>query len=304
MRLRKVLAVASLLVATSLPASAAHGWSGYHWARPSTGGAAITVYNSTTTTNTAWGTHLSKSLFGDSSNPNTLNRRGWNNSAVLALTLAAGATDSGTRSSCPAVSNAVRVCNYTYGSTGWLGLASINVVSGSTVHIAWGTSKMNDTYFASGYPETEKRHVMCQEVGHDFGLGHTSENGTSQNTCMDYYSNTSATDWKSTGPNQHDFDQLAVQAHYSGTTTKSFDPNGSDLISEGLESQLISAFSFDLNEEWQWGTPTDFNDEGRPIVYELKLGTNADGEEQSIITYVRWAEQSDRDRVGAARLQQ
>ena len=75
---------------------------------------------------------------------------------------------------------------------------------------------MNDSY-ANYYNSdaNEAPHVMCQEVGHDFGLGHTSENGTSQNTCMDYYRNTSNSDWTSTGPNQHDFDMLVTQHHAS-----------------------------------------------------------------------------------------
>jgi hypothetical protein len=47
---------------------------------------------------------------------------------------------------------------------------------------------------------------MCQELGHTIGLGHTSEDGSSQNTCMDY--STSST---SVSPNSHDYNQLASQ---------------------------------------------------------------------------------------------
>ncbi len=63
---------------------------------------------------------------------------------------------------------------------------------------------------------------MCQEVGHTLGLGHTSEDGSSQNTCMDYFSNTgaNATSTQSTEPNQHDYDQLAlIYGHLDSTTT-------------------------------------------------------------------------------------
>jgi hypothetical protein len=45
---------------------------------------------------------------------------------------------------------------------------------------------------------------MCQEVGHLFGLGHTSEGGSSQGTCMDY-SNSPDSQW----PNAQDYDMLA-----------------------------------------------------------------------------------------------
>ena len=287
MRHRNVLvaliALVVLLVA-AVPASASHAWGSYHWGRScSTCAANITIYDSTATTNTAWGTHLNRSVFGDPSNPNTANRRGWNDSAALTLTITAGGNSSTTRSSCPVVNNAIRVCNYTYGSNGWLGLASINTVSGTT-HIAYGTAKMNDTYFnGGGYPETEKRHVMCQEVGHDFGLNHTSTNGSSQNTCMDYYSNTSGSDWASTGPNQHDFDQLLTQHHWGA---KTFLPG---------EFAAVNAYRFpgddNLNEPWQWGTPQGFDPQGRANLFKIDLGTDAEGNEYAIWTRVIWADE-------------
>ena len=297
MRHRNYLVAIVVLLVCTTPLFASHGWGSYHWARVGTSPASIVVYDSTATTNTTWGTQLNKSVFGDSSNPNSTDRRGWNNSAVIALSISAAANDASTRSSCSPVSNAVRVCNYTYGSNGWLGLASINTVSGSTVHIAWGTAKMNDTYFSSGYPSTEKRHVMCQEVGHTFGLGHTSTDGSSQNTCMDYYQNTSSTDWTSSGPNQHDFDQLAVQAHYSGVTTKSVGGVAMAAFSAVTTEQLVKALRFvgdgELNEQWQWGTPVEWDNQGRAISFHLDLGTDGDGNEHAITTFVTWADPSD-----------
>ena len=278
---RNTLVFLVLCLVAAVPAFASHGWGSYHWGKScATCAASITVYDSTVTTNTSWPTHLNRAIFGDSSNPNTANRRGWNDSAALALSIASGSTTASTRSSCPAVSNAVRVCNYNYGSNGWLGLATINTVSGSTVHIAWGTAKMNDTYFASGYPNTEKRHVMCQEVGHDFGLGHTSENGSSQNTCMDYYQNTSASDWTSTGPNQHDFDQILTQMHWGA---KVFLPGESLRV---MGDELPS----DFNEPWQWGTPVGFDLQGRPNLFKFDLGEDALGNEHAFWTRVIWAD--------------
>src|SRR5215212_8456566 len=275
MRFRHIsLSLLLILLLGVVPAFASHGWGSYHWPRScSTCAANITVYDTTAATNTNWSDHLNKALFGDGANPNTANRRGWNDSAALALTRS---FSSASRSSCAAVSNAVRVCNYTYGSTGWLGLAQISTTSGTT-HIAWGTTKINDTYFDTGsYPNTEKRHVMCQEVGHDFGLGHTSENGSSQNTCMDYYRNTSSSDWTSTGPNQHDFDQLLTQHHW-----------GAALPPVVLSISEISAAADadgDLSEPWQWGTPFEWDAHGRAVGFELELGGRA------IFTFVRWAD--------------
>jgi hypothetical protein len=65
---------------------------------------------------------------------------------------------------------------------------------------------------------------MCQEVAHTFGLDHQSTDGSSQNSCMDYFSNTgaNATSTLSTRPNAHDFDELnIIYAHLDSTTTVS-----------------------------------------------------------------------------------
>jgi hypothetical protein len=64
------------------------------------------------------------------------------------------------------------------------------------------------------------QHVICQEIGHTFGLAHQDESGISLNTCMDYYHNTSASDTKSTHPNQHDYDELVtIYSHLDSSTT-------------------------------------------------------------------------------------
>lgn len=67
-----------------------------------------------------------------------------------------------------------------YGSTGWLGLASIIRSSGCTIYE--GRSQLNRTYLDNGnYSRRNKKHVACQEVGHLFGLHH---NTSATNTCM------------------------------------------------------------------------------------------------------------------------
>jgi len=134
----------------------------------------------------------------------------------------AGATDGKTRRRCPAVSGKIRVCNDTYGNNGWLGLAQI-WVSGS--HITQGVVKVNDTYFSTATYNTPpwRNLVMCQEVGHTFGLDHQDENFSNPNlgTCMDYTNDpdggpggASSTDPSNEHPNAHDYEQLGlIYAH-------------------------------------------------------------------------------------------
>ena len=82
--------------------------------------------------------------------------------------------------------------NGNYGNTGWLGLASIWVSRGKNKHIVRGESKMNEYYITlDGYDgfneEVEFKHVLCQEIGHTFGLDHNREGATGgepDDTCM------------------------------------------------------------------------------------------------------------------------
>lgn len=192
--MRRFLAVSlaslALLVAGSAPATATHAWGNYHWSR------AANPFNVALGDNLTpdWDGYL-VTASGD-----------WSQSTVLATSIQPG---SSTGKRCRASAGTVQVCNASYGRNGWLGLASI-WLSGS--HIVQGTVKVNDTYFVmAAYNNTsEKLHVMCQEVGHTFGLAHQDESGASLNTCMDYYHNTSDADTKSTHPNQHDYDELVT----------------------------------------------------------------------------------------------
>ena len=171
-----VLTAFLVVVIFPINSYANHSWGNYHWARTSNPFTLKVVDSTTSGWTTAQNTAISD----------------WSASSVLNLTKEQGSETASSRSACTMIAGKVRSCNYTYGSNGWLGLASINITGG--VHITQGSSKMNDTYFnTSTYNNpNEKLHVICQEIGHTFGLGHTITNGTSQNTCMDYFSNTGA----------------------------------------------------------------------------------------------------------------
>ena len=191
--MKRILAAVALVVAVMAmgagTASASHSWSTYHWGRTAN---PFTIKVGDNLTN-GWSTYLSKASSD------------WNTSAVAKNTIVAGQSTK----RCRATSGRDEICNGTYGSNGWLGLASISLSGG---HIVQGTVKVNDTYFnTSTYNNpNEKQHVMCQEIGHTWGLDHQDTSGALFYTCMDYFSNTGADagNTGSTSPNQGDYDQL------------------------------------------------------------------------------------------------
>ncbi len=180
---RALLLAVSVSTLVAVPVFASHSWGGYHWPK----GSGPVVLQLGDNVSGVWDGHL------------TSVERDWDGSSVLDLSVGAG----GARpKNCRPTAGRIEVCNAKYGANGWLGLAQIWLSGG---HISQGVAKMNDSYVMN---EPEKLHVMCQEVGHGFGLGHTSEDGSSQNTCMDYYQNKNGSDWTSTTTNAHDMQML------------------------------------------------------------------------------------------------
>ncbi len=195
-----VFAITALLSAQ--PASAHHWWGGYHWART---GQPIKVSLGDNVPR-GWDDYL-RTAAAD-----------WSKAEMLDTTVIGGGTSPST---CQPTWGRVEVCSSRYGENGWLGLATVWVYPDG--EIVQGTAQMNDTYFSMRQYNnpSERLHVMCQEVGHTFGLGHTSEDGSSQNTCMDYYYNRT-NDGISTKPNAHDYEMLtSIYTQPASTTTAS-----------------------------------------------------------------------------------
>src|SRR6266852_7570112 len=205
---RWFLVVAIAFAVSPLVLLANHSWGGYHWARTSN---PFTVKLGDNVSS-AWDSYLATTSSD------------WSASSVLNTTVVAG---SAKPRNCRPTSGRVEVCDANYGNTGWLGVAQI-WISGGT-NITQGTVKNNDYYFGSSTyqynNDAEKLHVICQEVGHTLGLDHQSTDGSSLNTCMDYYHNTSAADTLSTHPNQHDYDELGIiYGHVDSSTTVAASP--------------------------------------------------------------------------------
>ena len=210
-KISTLLAFAVLALAgAASPAQASHSWGDWHWER-ATNPVTLKVLNSTSDTRTPIGGQDWPSMLAKSATD-------WSASSVLDLAVQPQtAADIAVQEACPFEPGAIRVCNVYNPDVTWLGLATVlpDVNSGSG-HVLAATAQMNDSWFSTPlYNATNAQHVMCQEVGHTFGLDHQDESGKDLNTCMDY-----ADALDNPSPNSHDFQQLGViYGHLDGTAT-------------------------------------------------------------------------------------
>ncbi len=243
------------LAAFPLSAGATHSWGGYHWAR----------------TANPFTLKLGDNVSGLWDGMLVTASSDWSQSSVLDTTVVPGGTKP---RNCRPTSGRVEVCNASYGNTGWLGVAQIWITGGT--HITQGTVKNNDYYFgSSSYPynnTAEMQHVICQEIGHTFGLDHQSTDGSSQNTCMDYYHNTSASDTLSTHPNAHDYEELGIiYAHLDSFTTIGANP---------MPSAMAKG---DFSAPSSWGKLVSTSADGRESMFIRDFGNGF-----RVVTYVIW----------------
>ena len=263
-RLAATVSAGLLLAAISVSTQANHSWGGYHWARTANS-FVLKLGNNLTAAD--WRSYLAQTS------------QDWNSgNTAVQTSLVTGTANK----RCSMVAGTTQVCAGKYGNNGWLGLASINITGGT--HITQGSAKLNDTYFntATYNNPNEKLHVMCQEVAHTFGLEHQSTDGSSQNTCMDYFSNTgsNATSTQSTKPNAHDFFQLnAIYAHLDSTSTVA--QIGAEVAAM---HQGPAAAHRDISDDPNsWGQLVRQSSSGRSSTY---LRENGDGSRN--VTHVFW----------------
>ena len=215
----------------------------------------------------------------------------WNAHSVLKNKIVEGAN----YAECGPYFGRVEVCNDDYTKNGWLGIASVRVSQGK--HIVQAVVKLNDWYLAypGEYDSPEWReYVICQEVGHTFGLGHQDEIFDNENlgTCMDYTDDTDGTDndKDNRSPNDHDREMLdEIYAHL--TPTDSTEPEETTEEGgkgkgggRGKPAKAGDAGAIDLNDPSQWGQAIRQDARGQNIVFERNLANG-----QVLITHVLWA---------------
>jgi hypothetical protein len=250
----------AIVVATAT-LTASHSWGSYHWARTSNPFTLKVGDN----VDINWDTYLDEAITD------------WSASSVLNLTEVPGGSNP---RNCRPTAGRIEVCNSKYGNTGWLGVAQIWV---SGTHITQAITKVNDTYFNTATYNTPawRRLVMCQEIGHDFGLDHQDETFGNPNlgTCMDYTNDpdggpdgASETDPSNEHPNDHDYEQLeTIYSHLDSTTTV-----GQSVNNGAAASQI---------DRGQFGRLIRSTNGGRTELYVLDVGNG-----QRIFTHVIWAD--------------
>ncbi len=179
---------------TAMPASGNNAWGNYHWARSANPVTIVLGDN----VDSQWDGWLVEASVD------------WTASSVLYAPVGTGRA----KGNCKPSDGRVEVCNKSYGFNGWLGLAQIWV---SGYHIVKGAAKLNDTYHdLSPYNQDGWRDmVMCQEVGHTFGLTHQDVTFDNPNlgTCMDYTNNPDGPP-PNRQPNSDDYQTLeTIYAH-------------------------------------------------------------------------------------------
>ena len=250
-------------------ALATHQWGNYHWERSQN----PLVKSLGNNLSGPWPNHFFSAVAD------------WNNSAVLELTPRTGGAKNLRR--CSPKSGEIEVCNEAYGLNGWLGIAGISV---SGDHITSGYAKLNDSYFGSAPYDTAawRQSVMCQEIGHLWGLGHNDEDfSTTTGTCMDYSSD--PTD--NQHPDAHDYAMLEeIYAHLDGAGPGDGGDGGgscnprSPKCNSGsgagdVAARVLAELSMDGPR--QWGQRV--SEHGPAETFELDLGNG-----NRIITVVRW----------------
>jgi len=264
MKLSKRFATATAAIcaiAAGSPLLANHSWSTYHWVRTSNE-ITVPVINNTT------GIWAQRNHTG-------IAVADWNVSPYIEAPMVRGNADP----ACAIVRDEINVCNDDYGSVGWLGLARITISSG---HITGGARLLNDYYFNQDRYNNDvwRQLVMCQEIGHDYGLGHQNENFSTDVTtsCMEYTSQPAGNE----GPDQHDYDQLAlIYAHREGGDTGD---GGGGKPGKGGGKGGGKPNKFDVgNTPADWGTPIGRDAQGRPNLYKRSMASF------DVITHVTWA---------------
>jgi len=200
------------------------------------------------------------------------------------------------RRNCNPIVGQILVCDYRYGLTGWLALATEWYYI-SDNHIAFANTRLNDTYYTDphyGNDTPEWRAIAaCQELGHDFGLAHQDENPFNVNlgSCMDYTIAPAGGVFdgfdygpSNLHPNAHDYDELSIiYDHDDGFTTAASATNfGVREVGKAVPQAPSPEGIGDRPADW--GRAIHHDAQGRPDIFLKDVGSG-----ERALTHVLWA---------------
>ena len=105
---------------------------------------------------------------------------------------------------------------------------------------------------------------------------------------MDYTSNPETNQH----PNAHDYEQLDAMYSHLDAASLPFDGMAASMMRAPSMSEILA-------DAGQWGTPIGFDGKGRPNLFELVIGTSANGDVERIFTHVFWVPVAINDVPGA-----
>lgn len=255
------------------PVTASHVWSTFHWRRTS---AALKTIPTRRYLSAIWLARYTTAM------------NDWRKPAMTKIKPATTFIGGASRA-CPVFSQQISVCNGTYGNTGWLGLAQV-AVSGS--HIQLGRALQNDTYFNRAPYNTIpwRQLVICQEIGHLFGIGHVNVVFGNRNvgSCMDYTNDPDGGGFygpSNLHPYAHDYQLINARHNHIGSDLPTLlsGPESADLP-EPTSEMPQALKDFNPTSLQEFGTLVWVGDGGRTERYEANFG---DG--HKMVTQVIWA---------------
>ena len=279
-KFKALMAAGPLLLAGlfSTAINAEHSWGKYHWDISSAHSNTSPLELADNLSTDSW--KISHRIASDSWNGAVLQ----SGDSVLKNAIVPGAGND----NCGPTLGRIEVCNDFYGDTRWLGIASIWATRGKSNHIVQGVVKVNDTYFSLDYYNTDawRDYVMCQEVGHTFGLDHQDIvfDNANLGSCMDYTNDPDGTVYgqlSNVFPNQHDYDMMVeIYSHLNSTT----DGGGGNGKGGGKKLKKADGADIDLNNPSAWGQVIRQDSQGRNTLFERALSNG-----QVLVTHVIWA---------------
>jgi hypothetical protein len=259
-------------------ADANHAWGKYHWDRSTEDTEANPLILGNNFSTSDWDGALSVASTD------------WNGSVLKNAVL-----QGNSNSDCDPTNGQVELCNGEYGENGWLGIASIWATRGKSNHIVQGVVMVNDTYFSmpSYNSQSWRDFVVCQEVGHTFGLDHQDENFSNPNrgSCMDYTSDPDGSildQLDNRHPNDHDYEMMAeIYAHLNSTDDGGSGSGNGKGNGNGKKPDGVGV-DIDLTDPTQWGQAIRQDALGRNSLFERTLPNG-----QVLVTHVIWTLEAD-----------